>query len=216
MFQLRFLAFCGAVIVASSSDAAVVPFLLLDDADVLNEPADDLEASGSTTLSGLTLSVATSSTITGASGSSFNANKTTAGVDSAGVTAGDGDEASELDAGETLTFTVSFSDLVVALNDVNFIGAGGASDSALVTIGGSSFVLVDGLADFNGGTDTWTPSGRIDLASGSTLVFTAEDSYGFQSISFDVTAVPEPSSITVLMAGSVGIMEIGRKRKRRV
>src|SRR6056297_2227426 len=54
--------------------------------------------------SGLTIGVTTLSTLTGATGSQFNAVSDGAGVDSDGLNASDGDGASEIDLGETLTF----------------------------------------------------------------------------------------------------------------
>ena len=203
---------------AGSANADLIPFDLLDPSGVAGTAGEALESTGSVTIGGVTINVGAASSITGSTGADFSANASTAGINTGGVTGGDG--ASELDLGETLTFTFTFGSETVSLNEIDFSGVGGnagagvsAGDAALVNVAGSSFSLFTGVTDFSGGTDTFSPDGGITLASGDTIVISAEETIVIQGITLHVkpATVPEPSSLAVLGIGCVA----GLMRRRR-
>ncbi len=142
-------------------------------------------------------------------GGVINATSTSLGVDGT-VT---GEDADQVDSAETLTFTFAFAPpTTVSLTEINFagVGANGAGDDAIVTVGGSTYNLATGATDFNGSTDIWTPSGGITLSSGDTIVFEAQTAVGLEGITLDV--VPEPAAGLLAVFGIVTLIVQRRRR----
>ena len=173
---------------------------------------------GTFTSCGIRVEVSATSTIPGNTGAVFSANSSSAGINTGNVT-GAADAASALDAGETLTFTFTFTNPDVRLTEVDFSGVGGndgagnsAGDAAFVTAAGTSVSLFTGVSGFSGGSDTWTPAGGIALVSGDTLVVSAEDNIILSSFTLTAAAVPEPSSLVLF--GIAGLFGTRRRRSR--
>ncbi|SMP55574.1 PEP-CTERM protein-sorting domain-containing protein [Neorhodopirellula lusitana] len=196
------------------SEAAIVTFNLLDPSGVAGTAGEDLETIDFTIASGVTLSEVATSTFAGGNGTgTFSANGTTAGVNTGGTF---DDEASQFDAGETLTFTVNFSaPTIVTLTSIDFSGIGSdSSDSATVLVDGTSFELFTGKLNFNGSSDEWTPT--IALTDGDTIAVSVSNVAALEAVSFDVTAVPEPSMAVFLFAVGGALIERRRRDARRV
>lgn len=183
----------------------------------LTDPTNGDESAGEAfendmpfTSNGVTITATTDSTFSGATGSSYSANGSGGGVNSAGTS---DDGASVLDALETITFTVTFAAPVTALQltEIDLSGVGAtAADQATINVAGTSFDLFTGQPDFAGGSDTWTPS--IAINSGDTIVFSAAEAYALNSITFHTTtAVPEPTA--ALMFG-IALAGLGFRRRR--
>lgn len=131
---------------------------------------------------------------------------------------GDGSDVSDqIDAafGEELTFTITFGPSISSLflTQLDLVGVGpDAADDAFIHINANPAVVLEtGAANFNGTTDVWSPS-PIALASGDTIRFVAGGTFGLQSISFDVYAIPEPLSFLVWGVGIVGYMSYRARR----
>ena len=188
----------------------------LDLTDAASTAGDSFENTGTFSTNGVTFSVSAATTLGDGTGS-FSANGSNAGVDSDGVTGAGGDSASEIDNGETLTFSLTFAaTTTVSLNNIDFQGVGGsASDQASVSInGGAATNLFTGQADFNGSSDVWTPSGGISLSSTNTIAITTSDQISLQAISFDINLapVPEPAS-AITFAGICSTLALWRRRR---
>ena len=207
--------FC-LVLCASPLKGELLTFNMLDPNgngnDSANTAGEQFEnGNSSVTISGITLNLSAATTL-GDGTASYNANSTSGGLDSDGANSGNGgDVASGLDFGETLTLTWTFEqDTTLFLRSLDLTGVGNndsETDSALVSIGGGSVTrLGTGAADFNGQTDVWAPD--LQITSGETFVFTAEESFGLQQIiveSFSSTAIPEPSTFAFLGLGFAGV-----------
>ena len=196
--------------IGSDVQGALVNFNLLDPTGTANTAGEAFEAGMPFTNMGITLSAIPTTTLGSGSGT-FSANTTSAGINSAGTTA---DGASEVDAGETLTFTVSFApSTIVSLTSIDFSGIGSdATDAAFVSInGGSAISLFTGQPDFNGGTDVFTPT--IGITSGDTLAISAADAVGLQEISFHATALAVPEASSLFALSLCGFAVLTRRRR---
>ncbi len=210
---------CGIVFVVAFTcarlSAGVITLDLLDPTGDAGTAGEAFEAGNSFTVAGVTFSVAASTSLGSMTGP-YSANSSTAGLNSDDV----GDEASELDLGESLTFTLTFDDaaLMVELENIDFSGVGAtAADSAFVTTTAGSFTLFTGQADFNGTTDVWSPGG-ITFSTGDMLAIQASgvaNVIALQAMSFDVStiAVPEPAVLPALLCLSACV--VGFRRCRR-
>lgn len=174
--------------------AMLVTLDLTGDNDNMSEtPGEALESSGSYTIHGLTLSVATIPV------NSFVANAGDAGVGSGAM----------IGAGETLTFTFTFTATSAELVSIDFAGIGpSADDDATVQVDASTFTLETGAANFDGGIDLWSPS--IALLPGSTVTFTypgTGNGYSLEAITLNIAAIPEPTAALFggLMASALGL-----------
>jgi hypothetical protein len=109
---------------------------------------------------------------------------------------------------ESVVFTISAinSNIVLSNIDFNLVDGTTSADAAIVSINGAAPIsLFTGITNFNGTTDVWSPN--IQLASGSTIAISAASEIGLQGITFDVTAVPEPSSLALLtVCGVAGVI----------
>lgn len=195
---------------SQNAHAALVKFLLDDTA---GNAGAALESVGTFTNHGVTLSTTVTSTLGSMTGN-FSANGSGSGVNSAGITAGDGP--SELDAGETVTFTFAFSTpTTVTFSSFDFSGVGPSAggDAALVSVnGGSDLILETGVANFNGGSDVWTPN--LAFTSGATIRVNAQDTIRFEELTLDiVTAVPEPSSWAMMVMAGTCVVFCRHRRK---
>lgn len=136
----------------------------------------------------------------------YTAVQANGGVDTLGLSGANGDSPAEIDAGETVTFTTDFSGLILTLNEIDFSGAGdSSSDAVLLTINnGPQLTLFKGLAGFSE-SSVWTPGSPIGLASGDTIAISATSSIGLQSITFNTSSVPEPSSaLSLFLLSAIG------------
>ena len=153
------------------------------------------------TFSGVTLTAT-------AIGGVVNATAASLGIN---VVSNGSDVSDQIDAafGEELTFTITFGPSVNSLffTQLDLVGVGPSlPDDAFIHINANPPVVLEtGAANFNGTTDLWSPS-PIALASGDTIRFVAGDTFGLQSISFDVIPAPEPVSFLVWTVGVVGCM----------
>ncbi|MEP3479229.1 MAG: PEP-CTERM sorting domain-containing protein [Fuerstiella sp.] len=125
-----------------------------------------------------------------------------------------GNARARINTGEAVTFTVtSTRALELASLDLNLVG--GATDAAFVSInGGADIQLYAGapLVDFNGTTDVFTAN--LPIASGSTIRISTNNEIGLQGITFNVAAIPEPSSWALI--GMIGLSTaIYRRRQSR-
>lgn len=98
----------------------------------------------------------------------------------------------------------------------NFIDLGGVGADALdgvsFTINGMTTNLFTGVTDFNGSTDVFTPSSPISLLAGNSIVLTGSSSTSsFDLDEIGVSAVPELSSMALMLAG-IGGMALRRRR----
>ncbi len=208
------MAFVAALTCANLSAGVIT----LDLRDPAGSAGEAFEAGNSFTVSGVTFSVA-ASTSWGTATGSYSGNSSTAGVNSDGV----GDEPSRLDVGETLTFTLTFDDaaLMVELENIDFSLVGGTADqAALVTTTAGSFTLFTGAADFNGTTNVWSPAG-ITFSTGDAMVIQASGSdnvVALQAMSFDVAsiAVPEPAAFVVLFCLTACVAGFRCRRRRKI
>ena len=158
---------------------------------------------------------------------------------SGGFNAGGDFAGASIDPGEELTFTLEFADDLpsslfltsIDLSDVSnstvpFIEQFDANsdDAATITIGDNDPITV-----FNGvesdeftfdGSDIFTPNTPIEITSGDTINFSnlspnsgTRRNYSVESITLttEVAAVPEPSSLTLLSLGGMWMM-VRRKR----
>lgn len=189
---------------------AVVSLLLLQSANAtplvldltnggLAGPA--LEASGTITDSGVTINAT-------ATGGDLNSLSGSFGVDGPETAATDDSDQIDNALGEGIEFEFVFSDLLVEITELDFIGVGAADgdDAILFAINSNApTVLETGVTGFNGSTDVFNPPTPISLSSGDVLTLTAEDVAGIQSITLNVAAIPEPNSIVIaLLAGVAG------------
>jgi len=183
-----------------------------DVTDIGGGAGEALEAGMTFTDSGLTIAVAIATTLGNGTGM-FNAAGGQSGIDSDGVTGGGGDAASELDEGETLTFSFTYApSLLVTLDSINLQGVGGDdnSDSAFVSInGGAPITLHTNIPGFAGGSDIFT-TGGISFPSGGIVVLTTNNRVGIQRFTF--TVVPEPGSAALACLGVVGW--VARRRRK--
>ena len=132
-------------------------------------------------------------------GGNLNSNATSFGV---------GDSAID---GTSESITISFSaDILFNSIDFSSIGAD-ITDGASFTIGGSTTNLFTGAADFNGGSDIYTPSSAIALTTGDTIVLTGSSVTSIYDLDgINVTAVPEPSTA---LLGAIGFLAFRRRRR---
>jgi len=202
---------CLAATLLMSAQAVAAP--VFDLRDVAGSAGEALEDGFTFSDGGLTISVAVATTLGDGTGE-YRANASQGGVDSDGVTSGGGDAASELDAGETLTFTLSYDPgtASASLTFVDLQGVDDASDSATVNINGSLTTLSVAIPGvFNISTDVWT-TGGISIPDGSTIILTTNDRIGIQELTFNVVSViPEPSSAGLACLGVFGW--IARRRR---
>lgn len=162
------------------------------------------ESTGVYTVGDLSITVTT----TGPMGSDFYS----AVTDNAGV----GDD-ERLDVGESLTLTFTGSD--VRILEVNWnLQSGGDSDAANLTVGGTLYQLFTGTTvdGYDAGSDIWTPAFALEVGDGESIVFTAADEVGLQSMTIALAAIPEPTAFLfgALVAGCVG-MAATRQRPAR-
>jgi hypothetical protein len=211
LFRLLLSGFC--CLSATQVSAAIISFDLLDPTGVGGTAGEAFESGSPFTASGLTIAVAGTTTL-GSTTGVYSANTSEAGFNSGGLVA---DQASGLDFGETLTFTLNFAGLNVSFASIDFSGIGSSSaDSAFVAVsGGAPAELFTTVPGFNGTTDVWTPSGGLTIANNDTIVVTASDVVFLERISFDVTAVPEPSTFAFLGLLTGGVMAHRVRRRRR-
>ncbi len=196
--------------------AGVITVDLLDPTGDVGTAGEAFETGNSFTVSGVTFSLAAATSLGSMTGS-YSANSSTAGINSDGV----GDAPSELDLGESLTFTLTFDDaaLMVELESIDFSGVGStADDAALVTATAGAFTLFTGQADFNGSTDVWSPAG-ISFSTGETMAVQASgvaNVVALQAMSFDVStiAVPEPAVLPALVCLTMCVAGFRRCRRR--
>lgn len=190
-----------------SITAAIVTLNMLN---VSGSAGEAFNSSSSFTDSGVTFSVSATTTLGSMTGR-FSANTTSSGVDSDGLSGVGGDDTSGMDAGETLNLLIAFpTNIDVTLTEIDFdeIGPANGDDAALVSVGGNSFTLETGATNFNGSSDEWSP--MISINDGNVISFSAEDNYEIISISFDIQAVPEPTSL-VMFASILGFCVRRRK-----
>lgn len=191
----------------------VAPAVPLGEAlDSLDNPDDDNSAS-TATFNGITF-VATATTSFGDGTAVYNSAGSGSGVNTGGGGGAIGDDASAIDVGEVLTFTLTFDEslLEVALEEIDFGGANepdeisGLTDSAIFSISGGPATEFTGDADFT--------SAPISLSSGDTLVFSNASteeaaSFDINDISLHIkplSSVPEPSSISLFGLGSLALL----------
>lgn len=188
----------------------IITFDFLDPSGTGNTAGEAFELGNPFADMGVTISASVATTLGSGTGS-YSANTSTAGIDSDGVTSGGGDAASELDAGETLTISFTFSGLDVSLQSVDFGGVGSdTSDMAIVALnGGAGIELYTGQPDFNGTTDLWTPSGFV-LQSGDQMSFSTSDRAFLTAMTVSTAAVPEPSTFLMLLITLVGVAGVRR------
>lgn len=213
--MLRLLAPAILLIASAPVHGAIIVLDLLDPTGIANTAGEAFESAGSYTESGVTFTVSATS-VNGSMSGSFSANGSSAGVDTDGQTGAQGDATSEIDSGETLIFTMSFSGLNLLLTAIDFdeVGAADGDDAGLVSIAGAvPVVLETGVADFNGTSDVWTPTGGVEILSGESIAISAEDNVELISISFSTAsaAVPEPTHFAFLF--SCAAVAVYRKRR---
>ena len=167
--------------------------------------------STSETINGVTLSFA----VEPINGSFFGlASPDSSGVFTLGET---GNARARVNVGEAVTFTVT-SARALELQSLDLNGVGPASDAALdaafVSVnGGGPIELRTGVSDFNGSTDVWTPN--LAIASGSTFRISTNDELGLQGITFNVAAIPEPSSWAIISVIGLGTTIFRRRQSQK-
>ena len=202
----------ATVLFSCSASAGLVVFDFTSSGDA-GDFFDDSPGGISHTQEGVTLEMNTSTTLGPTLLSEFNAISTNAGIDSLSTTTND--NPSGIDFGEELTFEITFDSTMFAVElfsvDWNRVGAD-SSDAAIFSLNKSSVVeLHTGEANFNGTTDVWTPP-NLSLTSGDVILLTATDEVGLQGITFNVTNVPEPTSLMCFLAPIVAMIP---RRSRR-
>lgn len=205
-----------------SANASLITFDLRDPSGTGGTAGEALEANGFVTIDGVTLTVAVTPGF-GESSASFNALSSQAGVDTDGVSsATDDSDGIDGDDGEELSFTVTFNGAQissVSLAEVDLAGVGSASggDAGLITQNSTLIATLEtGVSGFNGSTDVWTPPSTISVSSGDVFIFGAEANIGIQTITFDVTAVPEPSPLLFSLIAICGAGIFYRLKRKRV
>lgn len=215
----RFSGFCFlflvlGVLFQNSADADLVTFNLTTSAP--NALGDELSDFQTVTVDGITLNAIAGSSIPGSNqGAQFNANSSTGGVDTIGVTGSGGDSPSALDVAETLTFEFNFSNtLEVSLVSIDLQGVGSAEsqDQAFLNIEETQIALGSGVDGFNGNTDNFIFPNPVSLTSGDFINLTAEDQIGVQFIRLQViSAIPEPVSSLVLSLTAISALLLRRR-----
>ncbi|MBB3208072.1 hypothetical protein FHS27_003899 [Rhodopirellula rubra] len=203
---------------SSSLSAAIVTFDLTDPIGSNGFAGEALESAGTVTQFGITLDVSVVGT---ADPASFSAVTDSAGVNS------DDDTTTEtrnrIENGEFIEFQVSFDpqQLVISINSIDWRfqeGNVSAGDAATFQIN-SDPVLFFGSdsSDYDASDDIWSPSSVFAVSSGDTLRFGATDQVGLQAITFNATAVPEPSGlVAICVMGVVGLVRRGRRRTEKI
>lgn len=202
------------VLSRNSADADLVTFNLTTSAP--DASGDELSEFQTVTVDGVTLNVITGSSIPGSDqGARFNANSSTGGVDTIGVTGSGGDSPSALDVAETLTFEFNFSNtLEVSLVSIDLQGVGAAEnqDQAFLNIEETQIALGSGVDGFNGTTDNFTFPNPVSLTSGDFINLTAEDQIGVQSIQLQVISpIPEPACSLVISLTAMTALLLRRR-----
>ena len=220
---LRFLLPIICVAVATANlHAGLVIFDLRDVTGTAGAALDEQPDGTQFTQGGITISAVTTTSLTGNTGSTYNATGSSGGVDSLGLSGtGSNDANNGIDAEETLKFTFTFSSAVlVELESILLVNQTGDledGDQAIVNVAGNTTTLYEGVigvGTYSPDTpDVWTPSDGIFLDSGDMITFGAGNSYGLSNIQFNVTNVPEPSSLLMFGTALVSIL-VPRKRRR--
>ena len=122
-----------------------------------------------------------------------------------GVFPGSGDEASQLDGNQGLeSIQITFAGPVSAiLTEVGIAGLG-TDDSGSIAIGAEVNAI-------GSGTSTVIPDHTNLVGETLTIAFTAGNGFSVNSLTFEVRAVPEPSSF--LLVGILGLGAFARRRR---
>lgn len=140
---------------------------------------NELETSGMVTRGGITVTVDAGDGV-------FNGTASHSGVNSPGPE--DDTDTIEAAFSESLSFTLTFTGLLVELIELDFALIGGEDDSALIAINGVPTAdLFTGADGFNGTFDTWNPIDQVLINSGDTFTFTADIEYAIQGATFETT-----------------------------
>lgn len=204
---------CG-LLLTPASQASLVTFDLRDPSPAGGaSTAGELFEGGALSVvqSGVTLGISLSTTL-GDGTASYVAVDANAGVDTNGLSGVSGDGPAEIEAGETVTFSVTTAGLLLTLNEIDFSGVGdSAADAALVTIGGDpELILTKALPEVDA-SSVWTPGVPIALGFGDTIAITASESLALQSITFATAAVPEPNAAWMLAV--MGLARLSGRRR---
>ena len=146
----------------------------------------------------------------------FNAVSGGAGVNTIGVTSGDG--ASQVDVGEELVFTFTFDNPIasISLTELDFVDFSSVGEQISVTAPGTSFVLgIQGSDDGDFQVDSsqsFSPTGGILFSSGDSITIAAANfgDFQIQDLTFNLVSVPEPTSL--LMFGAY-VSVVARRRR---
>ncbi len=149
----------------------------------------------------------TTMTVTG-TGGSLNSNSGDFGIDGSEI-----DEVNDFIDGITESIELSF-DQNIELVSIEF-GSVGAdmADGVHLTVGGTIVDLFTGVADFDGGSDLYTPSDLLTLSTGSSIIITGSASTSsFDLENIQINVVPEPGTYA-LLTGLSCLALIGLRRR---
>jgi len=116
--------------------------------------------------------------------------------------------------GTAESISISF-DVDIDFAWIEFGGVGSdTTDGVTLTVGSQSPVeLYTGVSDFNGSSDTYTPSSVIRVTSEESILITgssATSSFDLEKMTF--AAVPEPATMSLI--GLAGLLTIATRRFR--
>lgn len=215
-FFLSVIALCFSPLAQAA--VTIVTLELRDPTGVAGVAGENFEAGISYVENDVTFVAGASSTL-GNGTAVYNATTARAGVNSGGISGTGGDDASQIEAGETLFIGISLGSTVtqVRLLEVDFAGVTDADDSAFVTYvdgsGGAISVTLDDTLDSVNGNGVWTPVGGILIQDGDSISFgnTSVGNYRLQTLTLEITTIPEPS-IAMLGCG-FGVLVLLRRRR---